>query len=323
MSGKVRRAQVPFSEANKFINVNSFGSNVVLRWGGSYFEIDILGRNVPLPGVRKQIREKSARNNSECFLDNDTDNDLVLQDLDIVQTKETFPNQQEKLQRYRSKLKRRELRLLINQNFNPVAAQLVTATFDDCDIEYTVAIEHFKRFRQELQRKVKDIHYLSVVEPGEKRGYHLHMVTDRKLPQTPFEAKDYIANGVIKSRAGALTSLWPHGDIHQKTLDGGGNLGASLSRYLTKKAHCSEMKFRHSINKSSNLAPYVTMRGDDALGFIERFVTAKGISEFYSYTCENLEHIDYMHHYEFSLDPEKMLLCPKGTESEQRLKLIA
>ncbi|MEL7632896.1 hypothetical protein [Sporomusa sphaeroides] len=165
--------------------------------------------------------------------------------------------------------------------------------------------------------------HLFVIETGNMNKYHLHMVTDRKLPLTHFEAKEYIERGIIKSRAGALNALWPHGDIHQKALNGGGHLGAGLSNYLTKTANISEMKFKHSINKSSNLTPYITMRCDDALAFIEQFVTAQRLEEFYSYTCKGLERIDYMHHYEFSLDPKRMLLCPKGMETEQMLKLIA
>lgn len=53
------------------------------------------------------------------------------------------------------------------------------------------------------------------------------------------------------------------------------------------------------------------MRGDDALAFIEQFVTAQRLEEFYSYTCKDLEHIDYMHHYEFEPRSQKNVTLPK------------
>lgn len=312
------RAAIPFSKANEYIRVNPFGSNVILRWGGNYFEIDVLGRNVPLPGAEKNAQAKSQVYPEETLVD---DSDLIFHNLaDADIRPEKLPAAQtEQLRRHRAKLKRRELRLLINQNFDPASAQLVTATFNDSAIEYNAAAAHFRLFRHELQRKVKDVRYLSVIEPGKQRGYHLHMVTDRKLPLTLFEAKEYIDKGVIKTRAGALTALWPHGDIHQKDLDGGGNLGACLGRYLSKKAHSPEMNCKHSINKSSNLTPYTTMRGTDALEFIQQFVIRDSLTEFYSYTCTDLEHIDYLHHYEFSLNPDKMLLSSKSEEQTTML----
>ena len=322
MTGKLRKAQISFASAIQYINVNAFGSNVAVRWAGAYFEIDIFGRNIPLPGMGRKANTRKVDLTDEQLMDGEQE--LLFYDLEtnLRQPQKSTAEQLEYLHRHRIKMKRRELRLWINQNFDPASAQLVTADFSDCFIEYATAAEHFRRFRHELQRKVPNIHFLSVMETGNTNKYHLHMVTDRKLPLTPFEAKEYIKNGIIKSRAGALNVLWPHGDIHQKALDGGGHLGAGLGNYLTKTAISSEMKFKHSINKSSNLTPYVTMRGDDALEFIERFVTAQNLEEFYSYTCEDLEHIDYMHHYEFSLDPEKMLLYPKEM-GKKILKLIA
>ena len=323
MTSKSRKAQLPFASASKYINVNPFGSNVAVRWGGVYFEIDIFGRNVPLPGVRSKNNTKKVVLTDGQLLDGVQEPLFYDLETNLRQPPKSTAEQLEYLHRHRIKMKKRELRLWINQNFDPASAQLVTADFNDCFIEYVATAEYFQRFRHELQRKVPNIRFLSVVETGNTNKYHLHMVTDRKLPLTPFEAKEYIKNGIIKSRAGALNVLWPHGDIHQKALDGGGHLGAGLGNYLTKTAISSEMKYKHSINKNNNLTPYVTMRGENALEFIKRFVTAQSLEEFYSYTCEDLEHIDYMHHYEFSLDPKRMLLFPKGMETEQMLKLIA
>lgn len=322
MTSKSRKAQLPFASASKYINVNAFGSNIAIRWAGVYFEIDIFGRNVPLPGVSRKNNTKKVVLTDGQLLDGAQEPFYDLE-TNLRQPPKSTADQLEYLHRHRIKMKKRELRLWINQNFDPASAQLVTADFSDCFIEYTTAAEHFRRFRHELQRKVPDIRFLSVIETGNTNKYHLHMVTDRKLPITPFEAKEYVKNGIIKSRAGALNVLWPHGDIHQKALNGGGHLGAGLSNYLTKTAISSEMKFKHTINKSRNLTPYVTMRGDNALAFIERVVVSEKLEEFYSYTCEGLEHIDYMHHYEFSLDPEKMLLYPKKAGKGQTLKLIA
>ena len=154
-------------------------------------------------------------------------------------------------------------------------------------------------------------------------GYHLHMIIDRKLPMTIFETKAYIDSGVIKSRAGALMVLLKHGDINQKSLDDGGNLGGCLGKYLSKTEPNPEMKQKHSIYKSNNLAPFAIMRGDDALEFIERFIVEDDLTENYSYSCTGLEYINYLHHYEFNLESESGIANCPNTEEEPSLQLLA
>jgi hypothetical protein len=323
MTTKHCRAAIPFSKAQEYINVNAFGSNIVVRIAGDYREIDVLGRNVPLPGVVKQMKSR----NSKTVIDQSFDDDeLLISGQTCIDTtpRSSSSANSEMLQRHRTKVKIRELRLLLNQNFDPNQAQLVTATFNDRNIEFQDAANCFQKFRKELQRKAPGTKYLSVIEPDERAGFHLHMVIDKKLPLTPFEANEYIKDGTIKSRAGALTALWTHGNIHQKPLNGGGNLGATLGRYLSKKAKSPEMRFKYSINKSSNLTPYSTLRGIDALEFIQQGIIETNLNEIYSYTCTGLEHIDYLHHYEFCLNPERVLLYgPKVQQVEGMLEPVA
>ena len=52
MSSKLCRADVPFREALRYVNVNSFGSNLCVLVARNYVEVDIYGRNLPLPGVK-------------------------------------------------------------------------------------------------------------------------------------------------------------------------------------------------------------------------------------------------------------------------------
>ena len=52
MSSKLCRTDVPFREALRYVNVNSFGSNLCVLVARNYVEVDIYGRNLPLPGVK-------------------------------------------------------------------------------------------------------------------------------------------------------------------------------------------------------------------------------------------------------------------------------
>ena len=71
----------------------------------------------------------------------------------LRQPPKSTAEQLEYLHRHRIKMKKRELRLWINQNFDPASAQLVTADFSDCFIEYATAAEHSRGFGTNFREK--------------------------------------------------------------------------------------------------------------------------------------------------------------------------
>ncbi|EIW17361.1 MULTISPECIES: rolling circle replication-associated protein [Pelosinus] len=296
-----KKADMPFSVAQDFINVNQFGSNLFVRVAGSYVEIDITGRSILLPGSKKILKPRAT------IIDTLLAEDNLFDDHEI-NTAVLRQNSSDVIkQRYRTKVNTRAIRLLVNQNFNPNTAHMLTVTFRE-NLDYTTAEKHFKRLLKELQRKYIDMKFLSVIEPHDKGDYHMHVVINQRIPENIFEAKRLMDTGIIKSLKSALDILWPHGRFHQKPLNGGGNLGASLGYYLTKRVKNQDLEFKHSYRKSSNLERFQTLRGNDALQLIKEKLVEADIKEFYSYTCMNLDFIESLRHYEFCLDPTQALL---------------
>lgn len=279
MSSVLLRADIPFSEAQRYINVNSFGSNLCVRVTHSYIEVDIYGRTILLPGVKNSMEPRRKIENLLLELD---DEELFGGPEEAAAVRKQQDAGKEKQQHYRTRVNTREIRLLINQNFDPHTAQLLTVTFQNTNsIGFKVAEEHFKRLLKELQRKYNGTKFIAVIEPHEREGYHMHVIVNQRLAETVFEVKQFIEAGVIKSKKAALTYLWPHGYFNQKPLSNGGNLGASIAEYLTKKAECPAMKYKHYFRKSGNLEPFQTLRGEDALVFIQEQRLGADLEEFY------------------------------------------
>jgi hypothetical protein len=307
MSSKLCRADIPFREALRYVNVNRFGSNLCVLVARNYVEVDIYGRNLPLPGVKSSKEPKE-------------EDDVFISSGEGVDLRKHRDEGMQKQQRYRTRANTRQIRLLINQNFDPRTAQLITLTFRHANaIDFVVAEEHFKRFLKELQRKYSGMKFIAVIEPHERGGYHLHAIVNQRLAETIFEVKPLVVAGVVKSKKAALTYMWPHGYYNQKPLSGGGNLGACLADYLSKKAACPDMKHKQYYRKSNNLEPFQKLRGEDALSLIQQQGLGADLEEIFSYYCTGLDYIESKRHYEFCLNPEQALLY--GTQMQQMEKV--
>ncbi|NLP41290.1 MAG: hypothetical protein GX348_03690 [Veillonellaceae bacterium] len=319
MSSKLCRADVPFREALRYINVNSFGSNLCVLVARNYVEVDIYGRNLPLPGVKSSKGPK--RSKGETFL-HDYEEDVIFSGSEeSADLRKDWSVGKEKQQRYRTRANVRQIRLLINQNFDPHTAQLISLTFRHTNaIGFLEAEEHFKRFLKELQRKYNGMKFVAVIEPHERGGYHLHAVVNQRLAETVFEVKPLIEAGVVKSKKAALTYMWPHGILHQKPLSGGGNLGACLAGYLSKKAACPDMKYKQYYRKSKNLEPFQKLRGEDAMELIQQHGLGAELEEIFSYHCTGLDYIESKRHYEFCLNPEQALLYGPPASQPEKLQ---
>lgn len=319
MSSKLCRADVPFREALRYVNVNSFGSNLCVLVARNYVEVDIYGRNLPLPGVKSSKDPKQSK--GETFL-LDFEEDAIFSGSEKSDdlSKEGSAGK-EKQQRYRTRANTRQIRLLINQNFDPHTAQLITLTMRRTSaIDFAEAEAHYKRFLKELQRKYCGIKFIAVIEPHEESGYHLHAVVNQRLAETVFEVRSLIEADVIKSKKAALTYMWPHGFFNQKPLSGGGKLGGCLADYLSKKAACPDMKFKQYYRRSKNLEPFRKLRGEDALALIQQHGLGEDIEEIFSYHCAGLDYIESKRHYEFCLNPEQALFYGPSVSQPEKVQ---
>ncbi|WP_051296640.1 rolling circle replication-associated protein [Anaeroarcus burkinensis] len=308
MTKQKLRADVPFVEARQRIHVNPFGSNIIVRMAHEYVEIDIWGANVPLPGAKRTM-EANRKNNPWLRVMKEMNEDCV-NELDEVLMKS---KNKEKQERYRKRQSERNLRLVINKNFNPATAQMLTLTFAE-PLTYDESEPLFKKLLQNLQRKYQNMKYVAVIEPHKKEGYHMHAIVNQSLAKTQFDVHAYIKSGIVKSKKASLPYLWPHGWFDLKALSGGGNLGGCLASYLMKRTSCPEFEHKFNWRRSRNIEWYDILRGEDALELINAYRLGWDVQEVYSYSCFDLEHIQSVRHYEF---------CLESTERSRRLAIAS
>lgn len=120
---------------------------------------------------------------------------------------------------------RRELRRIINSNFNRWGelSKFVTLTFRNNVFDLQLANKHFRSFIKRLNYavfKTKDsvAKYTAVVEFQKRGAVHYHVV----FYNLPYIAKE------------DLERIWGHGFVDIHVIDNVDNVGAYVSKYLTK-----------------------------------------------------------------------------------------
>jgi hypothetical protein len=117
----------------------------------------------------------------------------------------------------------KKIRDLINNNFTGQGNELhVTLTYAENMQDTKRLYKDFVKFWKRYQYKYgKNCDYLTVVEPQGRGAWHSHLL----LRQNDVE-KLYIPSD-------EMATLWGHGFVKIKALDGVDNIGAYLSAYLT------------------------------------------------------------------------------------------
>jgi hypothetical protein len=121
---------------------------------------------------------------------------------------------------------KKTLRRLINANVDAWGekAKFFTLTFRDNVQDIKLANEEFKKFRQRLSRRIwgrnsaNNLKYVAVIEFQERGAVHYHMVTFN-MPYIPHSE---------------LTEIWGHGFVHIRAIDEVDNVGAYVTKYMTK-----------------------------------------------------------------------------------------
>lgn len=118
----------------------------------------------------------------------------------------------------------KKLRYLINNNFSGRKNELfVTLTYAENMTDTKKLLSDLEKFNKKLRYQytnVTSVDYLSVVEPQQRGAWHVHML---------FKFNDLESVFIPNAE---LASLWGHGFVKIKRVDGVDNIGAYLTAYL-------------------------------------------------------------------------------------------
>lgn len=118
----------------------------------------------------------------------------------------------------------KKLRYLINNNFCGRKNELfITLTYEENMTDTKRLYEDMKNFMKRLKYQFKNsttVDYLSVVEPQQRGAWHVHLLLKFNDLSSVF----------IPSAE--LATLWGHGFVKIKRVDGVDNIGAYLTAYL-------------------------------------------------------------------------------------------
>ena len=312
-ASKQQQWKQEFQQKAAYAFANDRRSNVKAFIAGPYVVLKFYGKSVPLPGVSSSASSMHVTaSHQETSCESGTEESLCASPKERssfagAHASSTIPRTPEENRRRNVKRKQADLQLLINQNFLPSTAVFATITFQQQQRDIAVVIRECQKLFKRLRRHVPDVRYVGVPERHENGGWHVHLIIDRELPLTRAVAQAYIDSGSIRSVFGCWEKLWKFGIVHQKRLDQGGNLGASISVYVTKNATAEDLAGRHTISRSDNLEPPTEIIGQDAVNLLHSFVSSD-LSPSYGYHCEHCGFIETMDVFEFCSDPAAAML---------------
>lgn len=166
---------------------------------------------------------------------------------------------------------------LSNFNNNSIFLTLTFADTDDLDIK---DVEHtnkeFKKFIQRMRRTYGDFKYLAVIEFQDKndRGaVHYHLLMDG-LPFIP-HSKAYAEKHGLDPKFN-LTDLWGLGHVWVNRIEHVDNIGAYMSKYMTKDLQDNRLKGKKAYLYSKNLIQPIEYTNHE---IVRALVNAWGLDE--------------------------------------------
>jgi hypothetical protein len=312
-ASKQQQWKQEFQQKAAYAFANDRRSNVKAFIAGPYVVIKVFGKSVPLPGVSSSASSMHVTaSHQETSCESETEESLCSSPKERsssvgTQASSTIPRTPEENRRRNVKRKQADLQLLIHQNFSPCTAVFATVTFQQRQLDISVVIRECQKLFKRLRRHVPNVRYIAVPERHMNGGWHVHLLLDRELPLTKVVAQPYLDSGSIQSASGSWEKLWKLGIVHQKRLDQGGNLGASIATYVTKNATDEELAGHHTVWKSDNLEPPTEIIGQDAVELLQSFAF-DDLAPSYGYHCENCGFVETMDVFEFCLNPTAAML---------------
>jgi hypothetical protein len=285
-------------------------SNVKAFIAGPYVVVKLFGKSVALPGISPTVSSSQrGRSRQEAPWHTEMEESLGGSGSSFFSkgASSSAPRTPEENRRRNIKRKQTDLQLLIHQNFSPSTAVFATLTFGQSCRDIRKVIRECQKLFKRIRRHIPGVKYVAIPERHDNGGWHVHLVLDRELPLTRSLAQSYIDSGSITSKSGSWENLWAIGFVHQKRLDQGGNLGASIAAYVMKNATDKDLARHHTVWKSDNLEQPTEICGQDAVDLLHSFVSGD-LAPSYGYHCEKCRFVQTMDVYEFCLDPQAALL---------------
>ena len=180
---------------------------------------------------------------------------------------------------------KKTLRRLINANVDAWGekAKFFTLTFRENVQDIKYANSEFKKFRQRLSRHIfgrnepNGLRYVAVIEFQERGAIHYHMVTFN-MPYVPHAD---------------LERIWGHGFIKINAIDDVDNVGAYVTKYMTKDNDDERLKGEKCYFSSRGLIKPVEeiIKKEDLTAFREALSPSKAFE--CSFSSEHLGRINY------------------------------
>lgn len=140
---------------------------------------------------------------------------------------------------------------LLNANFNE-HSKFITLTFAENITDLDLAHKEFDKFMKRMKRKYGNFKYAAVVEFQKRGAVHYHLISD--LPYIP---KDELA------------AIWRNGFVRINDIEHVDNVGAYISKYMSKSEIDIRLRQRKNYFTSRNLDRPVEIKGDLADPVVE------------------------------------------------------
>ena len=170
-------------------------------------------------------------------------------------------------------------------NANPQLTKFMTLTFAENITDLKEANYIFNQFIKRISYKYGDFEYLAVPEFQKRGAVHYHL-----LCKLPF------------AKVAELQEIWGQGFIKINKIDDVNNVGAYVSKYLTKDMFDERTFGKKKFFRSQSLSESIELLGYMATKFIEKFLA--GLTPVFEKTFES-EWVGQVEYKAYSLD-----FCP-------------
>lgn len=163
---------------------------------------------------------------------------------------------------------RKKVRDLVNANYD--CDKFITLTFEENVKDLTQAHKSFEYFCKKMRRKYSDFKYIAVPEFQKRGAVHYHVISN-----IPF------------TTAKEIQSIWGQGFIKINKIDHVDNVGAYVSKYITKENDDTRLLGRRCFYTSQNLNKPKKLTLEIQLNSLYRDLGELDISRIDTYTYEN------------------------------------
>ena len=141
-------------------------------------------------------------------------------------------------------------------NSNPQLNKFMTLTFADNMADVKQANYLFNQFIKRITYRYPDFEYLAVPEFQKRGSIHYHLLCN--LPYIEMDGLEYI---------------WSHGVVNIRKISEVNNLGAYMSKYLSKELFDGKMFNKKKFFRSQTLRQSIELLGWYAMLFADKFLS--------------------------------------------------